>query len=128
MITEAPKQLNVTNSINQSIKAIQEADSIAICPACKKGHISFKRSFYGCSEYSNGCKQSFPSEKLGKKITEKHVKDLCVKGKTAVIKGLQSKNKEKNPFDASLILKDDGSLSLEFASNKPKPKVKKYAK
>ena len=126
LITETPKQLNVTNSINQSIKAVQEAEIIASCPSCKKGHISFKRSFYSCSEYSNGCKQSFPSQMLGKKVTEKHVKDLCTKRKTSVIKGFQPKNKEKKPFDASLILKNDGSISFEFATNKPK--AKKYAK
>lgn len=128
LITETPKQLNATNSINQSIKAVQEAEIIASCPSCKKGHISFKRSFYSCSEYSNGCKQSFPSQMLGKKVTEKHVKDLCMKGKTSVIKGFQPKDKAKKPFDASLILKNDGSLSFEFASNKPKAKAKKYVK
>lgn len=128
LIAETPKQLNATSSINQSIKAVQEAEIVASCPSCKKGHISFKGSFYSCSEYSNGCKQSFPSQMLGKKVTEKHVKDLCTKRKTSLIKGFQPKDKAKKPFDASLILKNDGSLSFEFASNKPKPKVKKYAK
>ncbi|TKH05455.1 hypothetical protein FC678_24175 [Peribacillus simplex] len=50
---------------------------------------------------------------LGKKGTEKHVKDLCTKKKTSVIKGMKPKTKEKKPFDASLVLKDDGSI--EFA-------------
>ncbi|MDM5284832.1 topoisomerase C-terminal repeat-containing protein [Peribacillus frigoritolerans] len=67
-------------------------------------------------EYSSGCKQIFPSQMLGKKGTEKHVKDLCTKKKTSVIKGMKPKTKEKKPFDASLVLKDDGSI--EFAKKK----------
>ncbi|MFE4241977.1 topoisomerase C-terminal repeat-containing protein [Peribacillus butanolivorans] len=66
--------------------------------------------------YSSGCKQTFPSQMLGKKGTEKHVKDLCTKKKTSVIKGMKPKTKEKKPFDASLVLKDDGSI--EFAKKK----------
>ncbi|USK62795.1 hypothetical protein LIT26_16110 [Peribacillus frigoritolerans] len=41
------------------------------------------------------------------------MKDLCTKKKTSVIKGMKPKIKEKKPFDASLVLKDDGSI--EFA-------------
>ena len=50
-----------------------------------------------------------------KKVTEKHVKDLCTKKKTSVIIGMKPKAKEKKPFDASLVLKDDGSIGFEFA-------------
>jgi DNA topoisomerase-3 len=49
-----------------------------------------------------------------KKVTEKHVKDLCTKKKTSVIKRMKPTAKEKKPFDASLILKDDGSIGFEF--------------
>ncbi|MEF2096598.1 topoisomerase C-terminal repeat-containing protein [Bacillus sp. CFBP9009] len=45
-------------------------------------------------------------------MTEKHVKDLCTKKKTNVIKGMKPKAKEKKPFDASLVLKDDGSIGF----------------
>ncbi|MGW6666370.1 topoisomerase C-terminal repeat-containing protein [Peribacillus sp. NPDC055009] len=41
--------------------------------------------------------------------------DLCTKKKTSVIKGMKPKAKEKKPFDASLVLKDDGSIGFEFA-------------
>ncbi|MFF2590358.1 topoisomerase C-terminal repeat-containing protein [Peribacillus butanolivorans] len=109
-----PKQLK-TESITQSIETVQQSDIIAPCPACKKGNISFKRSFYGCSEYASGCKQTFPSQMLGKKVTEKQ--DLCTKKKTSVIKGMKPKAKEKKPFDASLVLKDDGSIGFEFANS-----------
>ncbi|MFD4820145.1 type IA DNA topoisomerase [Peribacillus butanolivorans] len=114
LLAEVPEQLK-TESITQRIETVQQSDFIAPCPACKKGNISFRRSFYGCSEYANGCKQTFPSQMLGKKVTEKHVKDLCTKKKTSVIKGMKPKAKEKKPFDASLVLKDDGSIGFEFA-------------
>ncbi|MGM0924689.1 MAG: DNA topoisomerase 3 [Bacillota bacterium] len=120
LIEEVPGQLKV-ESIQKSIDTVKNVDEIALCPKCKKGSISFKRSFYGCSEYASGCKQTFPAEMLSKKITEKQVKDLCTKGKTSVIKGLKPKAKEKKPFDAMLVLKDDGSIGFEF------PK-KQYAK
>ncbi|GAB6255615.1 hypothetical protein PSKAS_11370 [Peribacillus sp. N1] len=32
-----------------------------------------------------------------------------------MIKGMKPKAKEKKPFDASLVLKDDGSIGFEFA-------------
>jgi len=114
LIAEVPEQLN-SDIIEKSIESVQKADQIALCPTCKKGSISFKKSFYGCSEYTNGCKQTFPSQVLGKKITEKHVKDLCLKGKTGIIKGMKSKSEKI--FDASLILKD-GSITFEFPNSK----------
>ncbi|WP_375541156.1 hypothetical protein [Peribacillus frigoritolerans] len=40
------------------------------------------------------------------------MKDLYTKKKTIVIKGMKPKTKEKKPFDASLLLKDDG-LNLQ---------------
>ncbi|MFP3510614.1 FCD domain-containing protein [Peribacillus sp. SIMBA_075] len=50
-----------------------------------------------------------------KKVTEKHVKDLCTKKKASVIKGMKPKAKEKKPFDAFLVLKDDGSIGFAFS-------------
>ena len=80
----------------------------------EKGSISVNRSYYSCSEYANGCKQTFPGKLLSKNITEKQVKDLCTKGKTNVIKGFKPKAKEKRKFDAILILKDDLTIGFEF--------------
>ncbi|PKF86643.1 hypothetical protein CW306_21125 [Bacillus sp. BA3] len=56
---------------------------------------------------------NIPISNALKKVTEKHVKDLCTKKKSSMIKGMKPKTKEKKPFDASLVLKDDGSI--EFA-------------
>lgn len=113
LMDEVPGQIK-GDSIGKMIETVQKANQIAVCPACKKGSILFKRSFYGCSEYEKGCKQTFPSQILGKKMTEKHVKDLCTKGKTSVIKGMKSKGGKT--FDAHIIIKDakEGTLGFEF--------------
>lgn len=115
LIEEVPGQLNA-ESIQQSIDVVKEVNQnpIALCPRCKKGSISVNRSYYSCSEYANGCKQTFPGKLLSKNITEKQVKDLCTKGKTNVIKGFKPKAKEKRKFDAMLILKDDLTIGFEF--------------
>ena len=114
LIDEVPNKLNEDN-VQKSIDTVQKSEQIALCPTCKKGSISFKKSFYGCSEYANGCKQTFPSQMLNKKITEKHVNELCTKGKTSVIKEIKSK--AGKTFDASLVL-TDGSITFEFAKSK----------
>ena len=110
LIEDVPDQLKV-EGIEKNIESIKQEEQIAVCPTCKKGSISFKTTFYGCSDYANGCKQSFPSSMLGKKITEKHVKDLCTKGKTSVIKGMKSK--AGKTFDAALKL-DGQNIKFEF--------------
>ena len=97
LLAEVPEQLK-TESITQSIETVQQSDIIAPCPACKKGNISFKRSFYGCSEYANGCKQTFPSQMLGKKVTEKHVKDLCTKEENKCDQRDETEGKRKEAF------------------------------
>ncbi|MFK4996766.1 topoisomerase C-terminal repeat-containing protein [Bacillus sp. N9] len=48
---------------------------------------------------------------LGKKLTEKNVKDLCTKGRTSVIKGMKSKAGKK--FNAALKLEGD-KIKFEF--------------
>ncbi|PIC69926.1 DNA topoisomerase III [Sporosarcina sp. P16b] len=84
---------------------------VAPCPRCGKGNIIEHPKFYGCSNYKNGCKQTFPGLFLKKKLTVPQVKLLCTKGQTNVIKGFTSADGKK--FDASLELKD-GKLNLVF--------------
>ncbi|WLV24602.1 DNA topoisomerase [Aciduricibacillus chroicocephali] len=84
---------------------------VAPCPACGNGTILSRKSFYGCSNYKNGCKQTFPGVFLKKKLTPAQVKLLCTKGRTNVIKGFTSTGGKK--FDAPLELKD-GKLMLDF--------------
>ena len=88
-----------------------QAVEVAPCPACKTGMILARKGFYGCSNYKNGCKQTFPGIFLKKKLTPAQVKLLCTKGKTNTIKGFTANN--GNQFDASLAL-ENGKLNLVF--------------
>lgn len=88
-----------------------QATEVTPCPACKTGMILARKGFYGCSNYKNGCKQTFPGIFLKKKLTPSQVKLLCTKGKTNTIKGFTANN--GNKFDASLAL-ENGKLNLVF--------------
>ncbi|MBU8732506.1 DNA topoisomerase III [Cytobacillus oceanisediminis] len=110
---EATKKSIETLNIDSTIKEMQTVDHIALCPSCKKGYITDKQSFYGCSEYRNGCKQTFPKKKNEKTITKNQIKQLCEKGKTSSkIKGFKKKE-STDKFDAFLELKD-GKLFFAF--------------
>ena len=68
---------DVLDSVRLEIENIKKANldikiaGAIICPRCKKGHLrrirSGKGTFYGCSEFSNGCKFT-AIEKNGKPV------------------------------------------------------------
>lgn len=87
------------------------ATEVAPCPKCGNGMIVARKEFFGCSNYKNGCKQTFPGKFLKKNLTQAQVKLLCTKGKTNIIKGFTHANGQK--FDAMLELKE-GKLNLVF--------------
>lgn len=86
-------------------------DPIVTCPKCQKGSIIAHKNFFGCTEYKNGCTQTFNGYFLKKKITPSQIKLLCSKGKTNIIKGFEAENGQK--FDASLVF-IEGKIKLEF--------------
>lgn len=110
LIQDTPQQLNV-KELEQSIAISQKNIEITACPTCKKGNIIQRKTYYHCSEHENGCKQTFPGQILGKKLTEKNIKDLCTKGKTSMIKGMKSKKGKR--FNAYLRL-EDSKITFEF--------------
>ncbi len=110
LLTDVPSQLQ-TNGLPDRVEMVNSKDAIALCPRCKKGSIVSSRGFFSCTEYANGCKQSFPATFLKKRLTAKTIEYLCTKGKTPVMKGFVSKNGKK--FSAKLIL-EDGKLKMEF--------------
>lgn len=89
----------------------KESDNVAKCPSCSKGYIVKKKSFYGCTEYKNGCEFTLPGKLLEKKLSELVIKDLCDNHKTKKIKGFISKNGKS--FEAKLQLIDN-KLKFEF--------------
>lgn len=110
LLDEVPAQMQ-KNGLPEKLATPDAKDEIALCPRCKKGMIVSRRGSYNCTEYENGCKQSFPATFLKKRLTAKQIEYLCTKGKTPVIKGFVSKNGKK--FNAKLIL-EDGKLKMEF--------------
>jgi DNA topoisomerase-1 len=85
-----------------------------VCPKCKQGTVKKPngQNFYGCSRYRDGCNFSI-SETIAKKtLTPKQVETLCMKGKTALLKGFISK--QGKPFDAYLILGEETDWKAQF--------------
>jgi len=114
LIAEVPNKINtLTIEAEQFTKPV--AKDIVTCPACKVGKISLRKNFYGCSDYKNGCKQTFPERLLGRKLSEKNIRDLCSNGKTAEIKGFKAKSGKQ--FSAALRLVE-GKIEFEFNNSK----------
>ncbi len=72
-----------------------------VCPSCKMGEIVKGSAAYGCNNYKNGCRVRIPFEYCGKKLSEKQIEALVVKGKTPVIKGFIHPQTQAS-FDANL--------------------------
>jgi DNA topoisomerase-1 len=85
-----------------------------VCPKCKQGTVKKPngQNFYGCSRYRDGCNFSI-SETIAKKtLTPKQVETLCMKGKTALLKGFISK--QGKPFEAYLTLGEETDWKATF--------------
>jgi DNA topoisomerase-3 len=57
------------------------------CPKCKEGEMLKGKSAWGCSKYKDGCKTLIPFEFMGKKLSDKQIEQLILKGQTGKIKG-----------------------------------------
>ncbi|MFB4164458.1 DNA topoisomerase 3 [Alteribacillus sp. JSM 102045] len=118
LVDSAPKEVDALKVNAEELpeprkhKRKKLSDPIAICPSCKKGSIIQHSSFYGCTEYKNGCRQTFNKRILGKTITTAQIRQLCEKGETRLIKGF----KGKRTFDAKLVLKHN---KIEFSFPSP---------
>ncbi|TQR14190.1 type IA DNA topoisomerase [Psychrobacillus soli] len=117
LMQEVPNQLKTKNiDLKLAPRASKydakfKRDPIVTCPKCQKGSIIAHKSFYGCTEYKNGCTQTFNGYFLKKKITPSQIKLLCTKGKTNMIKGFVAENGQT--FNASLSFVE-GKLKLDF--------------
>lgn len=111
LLVDTAKNDIETVDIKQAKANIDSENHIALCPKCQTGHIQDRKTFYGCTDYQKGCKQTFPKKFLEKNLTKPQVKALCEKGKTNVIKGFKSK--KGKTFDAHIIYKE-GAMQFEF--------------
>lgn len=110
-IEDAPKQVS-TNTVKVAVKEQENKMVIGNCPLCKKGKVTDKSTFYGCSNYKDGCSFTISKTISKKKLTEKVIKDLLEKGETSKLKGFKSKTGKT--FEARLVLKND---SIKFSFN-----------
>lgn len=123
MLDEAPEIIAKSN-VKAFAQKQAESESVGKCPSCEDGLIVDKGSFYGCTNYSNQCKQSINKEMNGKKISKKQIEKLLAKGQTDLIKGFSNKDKSKT-FDARLSLEPHANgktkrLAFKFDKKKEK--------
>ncbi|NOU61805.1 type IA DNA topoisomerase [Marinifilum caeruleilacunae] len=90
-------------------KKKKSAPAELLCPKCKEGKIVKGKSVWGCTNWKNGCEMRLPFEFGGKKITDKQVEALILKGKTPKIKGFTV---DGNKLNGNLVLDPDFSISI----------------
>lgn len=115
LIEKTPEYVGGAN-IKEMIAEAEEESIISTCPVCKTGKFTDKGKFYGCNNYSQGCKASLPKQFAGKNLSENMVKLLLEKGKTNKLKGFKKKDKS-GTFDAPLkvdINKETKNLKIGF--------------
>jgi DNA topoisomerase-3 len=98
------------------------AESLGRCPECKKGNIIERDEFYGCDEYSNGCKFYVKKkqplfERYKKKLTPTVMKSLLKENNhTIILKSCKSPNKANTTFDVEigLVHADNKYWNIKF--------------
>ena len=81
-----------------------------VCPRCKKAKFVKGKKAWGCLDYAKGCKTVIPFNFMGKSLTDKQIKDLCIKGKTSKLKGFIDENGDEK--EGVVKLNSDFTLSL----------------
>lgn len=114
LIQDAPVRVasrEVQEQIARFIEYENARNHFGQCPKCHKGMIVYKKSFYGCTEYQNGCDfQLWPTIRQ-KKLTEKQIRTLIERGKTGVLKGFVSK--QGKPYNARVLLDEECRVIIE---------------
>jgi DNA topoisomerase-3 len=103
-----------------------DAPEVAKCPVCDSS-IKQTELSYICTEHKkvsdSNCNFRITRKLLDKEIPLDEFQKLVNERKTGLIKGFVSR-RTKRPFDANLILKDNGSIGFEFPPRPPKKKKK----
>ena len=106
----------------EEIEQIKDAPSVAACPICESEVKQTDRAFV-CSKHKKTpegeCSFRITRKLLDKEIPLEEFQKLISEKKTGLIKGFISK-RTKRPFDANLILKDNGGIGFEFPPRKKK--------
>lgn len=111
LYTTIENATNQIDSMDSSIENFKKSKGLVDCPSCNEGMIEDKGKFYGCNEYKNGCKVTFPKKLAGKTLSESIIKTLCTKKETNKLKGFKGK---KGKFDKKLTLNDNNEIKFKF--------------
>ncbi len=105
---------------------IVDSPDVAECPVCNSTVKQTELS-YICTSHKkvsdSNCNFRISRKLLDKEIPLDEFQKLVNEKKTGLIRGFVSR-RTKRPFDANLILKDNGSIGFEFPPRPPKKKKK----
>jgi DNA topoisomerase-3 len=90
----------------------KEKEEIGKCPKCGRPVVENQKG-YGCSGYKEGCGFIIWKEIAKKKISANQAGILLKNGRTGIIKGFKSREKQQK-FDAALVLSEDYRVVFEF--------------
>jgi DNA topoisomerase-3 len=104
-------------------ESIKEAPVIAECPVCQQ-EVKQTETAYICTSHKKVSDEGSCSFRITRKLLDKEIPleeflKLVNEKKTGLIKGFVSR-RTKRPFDANLILKDNGGIGFEFPPRKKK--------
>lgn len=101
-----------------------QAVTLGTCPACKKGKISDRGEFYGCSEFKTGCKFSLNKKNVQRFLQQFRVpfndegQEIIKAASTSRPLSFDNLKSKKGRFSAKIILKKDEKwgwqLGLDF--------------
>lgn len=122
--SELPKDILTDGKKLNSFIQKNQAQSLGKCPACKKGKISDRGEFYGCSDFQIGCKFSMNKKNVLRFLQQFHVpyddEGQAIIKAAGTMKPLSfdKLKSKKGFFSAKIIFKKDEQwgwqLGLEF--------------
>ena len=102
--------LSLNDNYQLSIEKIEKEP--LICPRCKEGEMIKGQSAFGCNRFKEGCRTIVPFVFMDKKLTDKQIEDIILKGKTNLLKGF--KNSAGEEISGRVYLDDSFNLQLEI--------------
>ena len=90
--------------VGQYLQAVEQQTYVGKCPSCQDGKMIDRKTFYGCDQYKNGCKQTLPKMIFEKKLTQNQIETILSGKTTGKLKGFKSK--QGKSFQAKLTLEN----------------------
>ena len=112
VINEKPKVINFQEEIKTEIprKKLEINWEETQCPKCQKNNLMKGKTAIGCSNFKD-CGFKIPFQLFGKKLTEKQILDVIIKGKSSKLKGFA--DHPENISEGILVLNDGFEVELK---------------